>query len=246
MPKHTDLITQSQKLLLDDAYHCGPIWFLGALFINKRIYQCFAIMIYSNKTSPDFIKELLSAIIILIIIILFIYLSVFCDIPLLSADSAMALFPYYMGGVLLKPVIQKASNKIKLLTGIVTLFIYSIIMQHAGYVCYDRMELGNNTTMSYLAGMLGCYSIMVLMSLLEHIKMPYLMNIGQHTLAILGLHLMFIQLFRFPAKVVLGEPIPLVYLIIMSLLVVIISYRCSLIIIKKYPILLGRRIKKEA
>lgn len=33
------LVTIGQKLLMDDYYHCGPIWFLGALLVVKSAYS---------------------------------------------------------------------------------------------------------------------------------------------------------------------------------------------------------------
>ena len=222
------LVTILQKLLMDDYYHCGPIWFLGAMLIIRTLYNAVnQIFTYRGGVTCFIICGLY-------------FLNRFYDVHIFSIDSAMALFPYYVAGSFSQRGLTFGKQKGIFLLAILGIAMYSLICLENKGIDYDQMKFGQNIIKTYASGFLGCYSITLIFSHISTYQNPFLLNVGMNSLAILGLHSIFVQIFRFAYKIITTDELPIWYLVALSVMTL---YLCSLIsewLVKYCPTLIGK------
>ena len=221
----------SLRLLMDDYYHCGPIWFLGALLIVKIFFNSLFALLRNGGAFLDFLS--------LISVVLLIIANLFFCIHLLSADTALALMPYYLAGFVCSKLLKNFNRKEILMFVIPGLIVYTLISIYHTGIDYDQMKFGNSIIIMYVEGILGCYAITFLFSLLSGYKNDTLRDIGMNTITILGFHVIFIQVLRFVYKHFVSEIIPLWYLFAISVMSFILCYMMSIIINKYCPVVIG-------
>lgn len=225
----------STRLLMDDYYHCGPIWFLGALLIIKVSFNSVQAVLQNGGGY----KELS----IILIIILVVVLDLYSGIHLCSADSALLLFPYYVAGTFCSKILGVFSRNYILILGLIGMSGYTLLSFNNTGIDYDQLKLGTNVGFTYIEGMLGCFSLAFLFSLLSNKKNEWLRDMGMNTLTILGFHGIFIQVFRFAYKYAVSEVIPVWYLFIISIVSFVFCYLLSLVLSKWCPVAIGRMSK---
>lgn len=168
------------------------------------------------------------------------FLLVFCNIHVLSIDSALALFPYYIAGHFASRLLKFAKNKNAMPLAMIGMIVYSTISIANGYIDYDQMKLGHNVLMTYASALIGCYSITLLFSGFFQYRNLLLADIGMNTLTILGFHSVFIQIFRFAYKTIESDTLPLWYLVILSVITLFLCYWISKVLMKYCPSVIGR------
>ena len=174
-------------------------------------------------------------------ITLIIVTDILGDVHVLSADSALSLFPYYVAGTMCSKLIEKCKPKLIFVSGIIGMALYTVISVYNIGIDYDQLKLGNNAIITYAEGLLGCFSITFLFSLLANRKNELIRSVGMNTLTILGLHTIFIQVFRFAYKTVVSDMLPLWYLVMLSVCAFVLSYLLSLLLVSKCPVVIGRK-----
>ena len=232
------LLYIGKRLLMDDYYHCGPIWFLGALLVIKTI--CNAGLGIIEKGLRDIFVIKSNICIIVSIIVLFVCGNIF-DLHVLSATSAFALLPYYITGALCPKLINKIESESCFVYALIGLVIYSTISMFNMGIDYDQLKFGCNIFVTYIEGFLGCFSITLLFSCFSMYKIEILVDMGMNTLTILGFHSIFIQIFRFIYKRSVLEAIPLWYLFAISIVSFMACYGISQLIMRICPQVIGRK-----
>ncbi len=227
----------AKRLLMDDFYHCGPIWFLGALLVIKSFF---------NALLGLFEKGLNATSIANLAMIAGVLTLLMCDFHAFSVKAAFALLPYYIAGAGCSRLISKIKSKrIVVYASIGGLILYSIISVKNVGIDYDQLKFGDNTLVTYMEGLLGCFSMTMIFSCLSRFKIESLRDIGMNTLTILGFHSIFIQVFRFLYKRAFSDSIPLWYLATISLVSFMGCYGISLLIIRICPYAIGRKSKSK-
>ena len=230
------LIYILKKLLMDDKYSCGPIWFLGGLMVCRLLFDCLSICVMSCYRLIDKIQ----AFIFIILLFGLLHLDFNHIVSICSIDSAFVLFPFYLSGWLYKQFVH-INKDYSLLIGLSALILYLLIVIRNGVVDFDQMLLGNNIFVTYLAAGFGCLSMFATAERsLSKIKLSLLMGIGRNSLTIMGLHIIFTQFLRFVYKYICGEVIPLWYLFFISLVACFICYACAIIFLRINPRLIGQ------
>lgn len=209
------------KFFMDDAYACGPIWFLGALFMIKMLFRSIAVIKSKINKEEMSDTDVWSAIVCVMIAIILLYMDIVHSVHLMSVDSAFSLFPYYLLGALVPKKMFDGSNR-GFRFSILLLLLYIFISINNGYISYDRSEFGNSFVVMYIEGVVGCLSIATLFSCLERFDMRILSMLGKDSLTVLGLHIIFIQIFRFALKSVYGNELPLICLFAISFFICLI------------------------
>ena len=161
-------------------------------------------------------------------------------ISLLSVDTAIALFPFYLSAWLFKNYIfERFRLPRHVLFGLLILFAFLSVAN--GYIDFDQMKLGDNLIVTFLTALIGCVVFFYFGYLYLNDKNFYkIENMGEYSIGILGLHIVIIQPLRWLYKYAIDYTIPLWYLFFISCLTFYLSYRITLLIIKVNPKLLGK------
>ena len=64
------------KFFMDDAYACGPIWFLGALFMIKMLFRSIAVIKSKINKEEMSDTDVWSAIVCVMIAIILLYMDI--------------------------------------------------------------------------------------------------------------------------------------------------------------------------
>lgn len=98
----------AKRLLMDDFYHCGPIWFLGALLVIKSFFNALLGLFEKglNKISTSNANLAMIAGVLTLLMC-----DIFYDFHAFSVKAAFALLPYYIAGASCSRLISKIESK---------------------------------------------------------------------------------------------------------------------------------------
>ena len=205
---------------------CAPTWFLTALFIAY-------ILVFLTKGKKN------AEIICIPFFILITY--GFCQLPILlpwSIDTAFIFASYILTGLLLRRYdFFQLSWKLAIPIG----FLYLIIIHYDGNINYSIRILGNDPTMTFLAGIMGSIMVIWLSKVIDKtlIKKP-LIALGRNSLLIFCFHIPIISTFNYTIEQLLFNTSDLLFYfggICSVILTAIIGYYLALLLYKLFPFL---------
>ncbi|WP_028904491.1 acyltransferase family protein [Prevotella sp. P6B4] len=223
------------KLVMLDNNSCGPIWFLLALFVIRLLFDSLFFLFKGNDK-----KNIWLAFLVVLLFLVLYGLYNMSYFSLFAIGSAFALFPFFVLGWICGSV-NKTPRKIPLPVVFAMFVAYLVISSNNGYVDFAQLKFGHNIITTYFTASVGCISICYLgKAYFSNYHNNLLLKIGEYSIGILGFHIIFIQIFRYIYKILINEIIPLWYLLLMSILVCLICYLCTLIVMKVNPCLIGK------
>lgn len=225
-------------LLMEDAVlpysfmPCGPLWFLVAIFEIKLF---FSLLCYCWQQYKAVIPALL------IIPITIVYMRV----PFFSLDSAsLGLIFYILGYILKKSALLKYLGNIWVAIAIAIImlvYLWFVGMLNGG-VDIDGCTWGHNFWMFCINGLLGSvFCIAVAKSI--RINIPFISEIGQSTLTILGIHGFIGILGKTFCVIVMHYDVasfPILASVIMSVIAVVLGVFVQRFLVKYIPWAVGK------
>lgn len=216
----------------------GPLWFLPSLFIARLFFQL-VIRICTNKSS---LILMLSG---LISIVLYYNTR---NYNFLSIDSAFMCYPFLLLGYFFNKIsLQDLLNKVKYILVFPLGIIFYLLSIKNGLVNVDGGIYGNHLILFYINALLGILFLICFIFCCNSKKVTTISFLGQNSLIVLITHVYIL----IPIKILLKlahlnlANLHLSISILISLLVMFISYYLSNIILKYIPFIIGKTKLKQ-
>lgn len=212
---------------------CGPLWFLPSLFIARLFFQI-AIKIYTNKSS------------LILILSGFISIALYYNTRnynFLSIDSTFMCYPFLLLGYFFNKIsLQNLFIRLKYIFIFPLGIIFYLLSIKNGAVNVDGGIYGNNLILFYINALLGILFLICFVFCFNYKKITTISFLGQNSLIVLISHAYIL----IPIKILLKlahldlSNLHLSVSILISLLVMFISYYFSKIILKYIPFIVGK------
>lgn len=211
----------------------GPLWFLPSLFIARLFFQL-VVRICTNKSS---LILMLSG---LISIVLYYNAR---NYNFLSIDSTFMCYPFLLLGYFFNKIsLQDLFNKVKYILVFPLGIIFYLLSIKNGLVNVDGGIYGNYLILFYINALLGILFLICFIFCCKFKKDTIISFLGANSLIVLIIHgyiLIPIRILLKLAHLDLAN-LHLSVSILMSLLVMFISYYLSKIILKYIPFIVGK------
>lgn len=211
----------------------GPLWFLPSLFIARLFFQL-VIRICTNKISLILIISGLLSIVL--------YHNTM-NYNFLSIDSTFMCYPFLILGYFFNKIsLQDFLNKAKYILVLPLGIIFYLLSIKNGLVNVDGGIYGNHLILFYINAFVGILFLICFIFCCNFKKITTMSFLGQNSLIVLITHGYTLMLIKTSLKLIrldLGN-LNLSISILISLLVMFISYYLSKIILKYIPCIVGK------
>lgn len=211
----------------------GPLWFLPSLFIARLFFQL-VIRICTNKISLILIISGLLSIVL--------YYNTM-NYNFLSIDSTFMCYPFLILGYFFNKIsLQDFLNKAKYILVLPLGIIFHLLSIKNGLVNVDGGIYGNHLILFYINAFVGILFLICFIFCCKFKKITTMSFLGQNSLIVLITHGYTLMLIKISLKLIrldLGN-LHLSISILISLLVMFISYYLSKIILKYIPFIVGK------
>lgn len=211
----------------------GPLWFLPSLFIARLFFQL-VIRICTNKISLILIISGLLSIVL--------YYNTM-NYNFLSIDSTFMCYPFLILGYFFNKIsLQDFLNKAKYILVLPLGIIFYLLSIKNGLVNVDGGIYGNHLILFYINAFVGILFLICFIFCCNFKKITTMSFLGQNSLIVLITHGYTLMLIKTSLKLIrldLGN-LNLSISILISLLVMFISYYLSKIILKYIPCIVGK------